>query len=109
MSKIAILFLLFAVAFAAETKEVELETTIDDYIEIAKCFLAQDYLVKDALDIFLIIKTKEFTRLLPIALQLVTDVPKAIKECVPTTLFFLQPCEFCHKKFTFLCRKYCPK
>lgn len=53
MSKIAILFLLFAVAFAAETKEVELETTIDDYIEIAKCFLAQDYLVKDALDIIL--------------------------------------------------------
>ena len=107
MSKIAILFLLFAVAFAAETKEVELETPIDDYIEIAKCFLAQDYLVKDALDIFLIIKTKEFTRLLPIALQLVTDVPKAIKECVPTTLTTAVACDMCKGKNSTYCKIFC--
>ena len=107
MSKIAILFLLFAVAFAAETKEVELETTIDDYIEIAKCFLAQDYLVKDALDIFLIIKTKEFTRLLPIALQLVTDVPKAIKECAPAALSSYHACELCKGKTSHYCKIFC--
>ena len=107
MSKIAILFLLFAVAFTAETKEVELETTIDDYIEIAKCFLAQDYLVKDALDIFLIIKTKEFTRLLPIALQLVTDVPKAIKECVPAALSSYHACELCKGKTSSYCKIFC--
>ena len=107
MSKIAILFLLFVVAFAAETKEVELETTIDDYIEIAKCFLAQDYLVKDALDIFLIIKTKEFTRLLPIALQLVTDVPKAIKECVPAALSSYHACELCKGKTSHYCKIFC--
>ena len=107
MSKIAILFLLFAVAFAAETKEVELETTIDDYIEIAKCFLAQDYLVKDALDIFLIIKTKEFNRLLPIALQLVTDVPKAIKECVPAALSSYHACELCKGKTSHYCKIFC--
>ena len=107
MKKIVLLFLLFAVAFTAETKEVELETTIDDYIEIAKCFLAQDYLVKDVLDIFLIIKTKEFTRLLPIALQLVTDVPKAIKECVPTTLATQVACTKCKNNNSITCKLFC--
>ena len=110
MRKIAILFLLFALAFAQEVKETEpeviqdevvLEAGIEDYIEIIKCLISNEKLVDEVMSLVEIVKTGEFEKLLPLLLQLYTDGKEAIDKCITPEIILEKRC------ITIYGRKYC--
>ena len=91
MRKIAILFLLFALAFAQEVTETEqevlleevtLEAGITDYIEIIKCLLNNEKLVDEVLSVIEMVKAGNFEKLIPTLIQIYTDGKEAIDTCI---------------------------
>ena len=78
MNKIALFIFLFAVAFACEPtveeKQAMLENKFNYYIDIIKCFVNNEPLVKDVKTVIELIKSKEFEKLLPLSFQLYSDV-----------------------------------
>ena len=86
MKKVLLIFALIAVAFACEPveepQEIMLETTFSDYIEIIKCLLNNEPLMKDIKTAIALVTAGEFEKLLPLIFQLYTDVSAALKECV---------------------------
>ena len=101
MRKIAILFLLLALAFAQEVKEIELEVIqdevvleagIEDYIEIIKCLISNEKLVDEVMSLVEIVKTGEFEKLLPLLLQLYTDGKEAIDKCITPEIILERHC-----------------
>ena len=91
MRKIAIVFLLFALAFAQEVTETEqevlleevtLEAGITDYIEIIKCLLSNEKLVDEVLSVIEMVKAGNFEKLIPTLIQIYTDGKEAIDTCI---------------------------
>ena len=85
MNKIAIFIILFAAVFACDPvipeEEVILESSLDDYIEVIKCLLSNEPLIKDVSDLIAAIKAQDFTQLFAIAMRLYTDGKAALTEC----------------------------
>lgn len=91
MRKIAIVFLLFALAFAQEVTETEsevvleevtLEAGITDYIEIIKCLLNNEKLVDEVLSVVEMVKAGDFEKLIPTLIQIYVDGKEAIDKCI---------------------------
>ena len=91
MRKIAIVFLLFALAFAQEVtepeqevllEEVTLEAGITDYIEIIKCLLSNEKLVDEVLSVIEMVKAGNFEKLIPTLIQIYIDGKEAIDTCI---------------------------
>ena len=85
MNKIAIFIILFAAVFACDPvipeEEVILESSLDDYIEVIKCLLSNEPLIKDVSDLIAAIKAQDFTQFFAIAMRLYTDGKAALTEC----------------------------
>ena len=124
MNKIALFFVLFAVALACEPTEADmqiiLENQVTDYIEIIKCLLNNEPLVKDIKTVIELVSAGEFQKLLPLLFQLYTDVSAAIKECIPKQMdepqlegiakdLCLKACKKAPKFLRKSCRKACDK
>ena len=90
MNKIALFFVIIAVAFACEPEEevpeIILENSVTDYIEIVKCLLGHEELIKDVTDIIGIVKSQDFTKILVAAIKLYTDGKAAIEQCLDKML-----------------------
>ena len=91
MNKIALFFAIFAVAFAcapedSEVPEIMLENSVTDYIELVKCLLGNEDLVKDVTDIIGLIKAQDFNQLIFAAIKLYTDGKAAIEKCLDKML-----------------------
>lgn len=91
MRKIAIVFLLFALAFAQEVteneqevvlEEVTLEAGISDYIDIIKCLINNEKLVDEVLNVVELVKALDFEKLLPALIQLYADGKEALDQCI---------------------------
>ena len=102
MRKIAIVFLLFALAFAQEVNETEpeviqdeviLEAGIKDYIEIIKCLISNEKLVGEVLNLVEIVKAGEYEKLLPVLFQLYTDGKEAIDKCITPEIILEKHCK----------------
>ena len=123
MKKVLLIFALIAVAFACEPveepQEIMLETTFSDYIEIIKCLLNNEPLMKDIKTAIALVAAGEFEKLLPLIFQLYTDVSAALKECVGqiddpelegiAKDLCLKTCEKAPKLLRKVCRKACDK
>ena len=123
MKKVLLIFALIAVAFACEPveepQEIMLETTFSDYIEIIKCLLNNEPLMKDIKTAIALVTAGEFEKLLPLIFQLYTDVSAALKECVGqiddpelegiAKDLCLKTCEKAPKLLRKVCRKACDK
>ena len=85
MNKIAIFFVLIAAVLACgpTDEQIQLQQGIDEIVEVIKCFLGKTELVSDITSAIEVIKSGEYTKLLPIAIQLYTHVTAAVKECLP--------------------------
>ena len=84
MNKIAIFFVLIAAVLACGPSEeqIQLQQGIDEYIEIIKCFLGKTELISDITSVIEVIKSGDYTKLLPLAIQVYTHVTAALKECL---------------------------
>lgn len=86
MNKIAIFIILFTAVFSCDPvipeEEVVLKSSLDDYIEIIKCLLSNEPLIKDVSDLIAAIKAQDFTQLFAIAMRLYTDGKAALTECI---------------------------
>lgn len=87
MNKIALFFVIIAVAFACEQEDTEvpeimLENSVTDYIELVKCLLGNEDLLKDVTDIIGLIKAQDFNQLIFAAIKLYTDGKAAIEKCL---------------------------
>ena len=80
-----ILLALFAMTLATPA-EPQLEKSIEDYVEIVKCFLNQSALVDDVVSAVEIIKSGDYSQLLTLAFKAYADVQAAINKCIPVTL-----------------------
>lgn len=80
-----ILLALFAMTIATPA-EANLENSIQDYVEIVKCFLDQSALVDDVVSAVEIIKSGDYSQLLTFAFKAYADVQAAINKCIPVTL-----------------------
>ena len=123
MNKIALFFVLFAVALACEPTEADmqiiLENQVTDYIEIIKCLLNNEPLVKDIKTVIELVSAGEFQKLLPLLFQLYTDASAALKECVGqiddpelegiAKDLCLKACKKAPKLLRKVCRKACDK
>ena len=123
MNKIALFFVLFAVALACEPteadKQIILENQVTDYIEIIKCLLNNEPLVKDIKTVIELVSAGEFQKLLPLLFQLYNDASAALKECVGqiddpelegiAKDLCLKACEKAPKFLRKICRKACDK
>ena len=123
MNKIALFFVLFAVALACEPteadKQIILENQVTDYIEIIKCLLNNEPLVKDIKTVIELVSAGEFQKLLPLLFQLYTDASAALKECVGqiddpelegiAKDLCLKACQKAPKFLRKICRKACDK
>ena len=124
MNKIALFFVLFAVALACEPTEADmqiiLENQVTDYIEIIKCLLNNEPLVKDIKTVIELVSAGEFQKLLPLLFQLYTDASVAVKECFAKQMdepqlegiakdLCLKACKKAPKFLRRSCRKACDK
>ena len=106
MKQILIAFLLIGSVFAIEQEQTEIasENGIQDYIEIIKCFLRKKELIQDVKELFSVITSGDFSKILPTLLKLYNDGRSAIKECIPTLLGYtisgLIKCSKCVKLCT---------
>ena len=84
MNKIAIFLVLIAAVLACGPSEeqIQLQQGIDEYIEIIKCFLGKTELISDITSVIEVIKSGDYTKLLPLAIQVYTHVTAAFKECL---------------------------
>ena len=124
MKKVLLILALIAVAFACEPveepQEIMLETTFTDYIEIIKCLLNNEPLVKDIKTVIELVSAGEFQKLLPLLFQLYTDASAAVKECFDKQMdepqlegiakdLCLKACQKAPKFLRKICRKACDK
>ena len=124
MNKIALFFVLFAVALACEPteadKQIILENQVTDYIEIIKCLLNNEPLVKDIKTVIELVSAGEFQKLLPLLFQLYTDASAAVKACFAKQMdepqlegiakdLCLKACQKAPKFLRKICRKACDK
>ena len=97
-----------------------LETTFTDYIEIIKCLLNNEPLVKDIKTVIELVSAGEFQKLLPLLFQLYTDASAAVKECFAKQMdepqlegiakdLCLKACQKAPKFLRKICRKACDK
>ena len=90
MKKIAIVFLLFAVVLSCDPQveeviqgeDVVLEAGLTDYIELLKCLLGHEELIKDVTDVYEAIVAGDYQKLLALAMKLYTDGKAAIDDCL---------------------------
>ena len=131
MKKIAIVFLLFAVVLSCDPtveaviqgEDVVLEAGLTDYIELLKCLLGHEELIKDVTDVYEAIVAGDYQKLLALAMKLYTDGKAAIDDCLkseedqPVNLTFpardlcLWDCsQHCGKDYVCYrnCSKHCP-
>ena len=84
MNKIAIFFVLIAAVLACgpSDEQIQLQQGIDEYIEIIKCFLGKTELISDITSVIEVIKSGDYSKLLPLAIQVYTHVTAAVKDCL---------------------------
>ena len=78
-----LIFALFALTLSSPIeKTTDLQTGIEEYIEIAKCFLNQTALINDVIEVVDIIKSGDYSKLLTVAFKLYADGQAAVKKCL---------------------------
>lgn len=78
-----LIFALFALCLSSPVeKQTELQTGIEEYIEIAKCFLNQTALINDVIEVMDIIKSGDYSKLLTVAFKLYADGQAAVQKCI---------------------------
>lgn len=81
-----VLLALFAMTLATPVEEPVLEKSIEEYVEIVKCFLDQSALVDDVNSAIDILKSGDYSQLLTLAFKAYSDVQAAINKCIPVSL-----------------------
>ena len=83
MRQLGLLLLLLVAVSSSEVKR-EISNDIREYIDIVKCFLNQENLLKDIVSFVDVIKSGEYDKLLSLAFKLYADGTAAVKECIKT-------------------------
>lgn len=97
-----LIFALFALTLSSPVeKTTDLQTGIEKYIEIAKCFLNQTALIDDVIEVIDIIKSGDYNKLLTVAFKLYADGQAAVKTCLSKeednlTVFGDRKCIMCY-------------